>query len=110
MSYACIFVPDFPAQAILRAEPELRDYALVVLDGRSPVQRPVAMNEHARRKGVQAEMPKTLLEQCPSLLLRPRSQPLETAAHQAFLHTAKRIRPASKNIRRHLDAGPGRDG
>jgi len=25
MPYACIFVPDFPAQALLRAEPELRD-------------------------------------------------------------------------------------
>jgi len=39
---------------------------LVVLDGRSPVQKPIAMNEYARHKGVQTEMPKTLLEQCPS--------------------------------------------
>jgi protein ImuB len=98
MSYACIFVPDFPAQAILRAEPELRDYALVVLDGRSPVQRPVAMNEHARRKGVQAEMPKTLLEQCPSVLLRPRSHPLETAAHEALLDAAKSFSPRVEEI------------
>ena len=84
MPYACIFVPDFPAQAILRAEPELREYALVVLDGHAPVQRPIAMNEYARQKGVQTEIPKTLLEQCPSLLLRPRSYDLEMAAHQAL--------------------------
>jgi len=98
MPYACIFIPDFPAQAILRAEPELRDYALVVLDGRSPVQRPIAMNEYARQKGVQTEMPKTLLEQCPSLLLRSRSHSFEMAAHQALLQTAKSFSPRVEEI------------
>ena len=98
MPYACIFVPDFPAQAILRAEPELRDYALVVLDGRSPVQRPIAMNEYARRKGVQTGMPKTLLEQCPSLLLRPRSPSLEVLAHQALLKVGKSFSPRVEEL------------
>jgi protein ImuB len=93
MPYACIFVPDFPAQAILRAEPELRDYAVVVLDGRSPVQRPIAMNEYARQKGVQTNMPKTLLEQCSSVLLRTRSHFLEAAAHEALLKTAENFSP-----------------
>jgi hypothetical protein len=29
--FACIFIPDFPAQAIIRLEPELRLCAVAVL-------------------------------------------------------------------------------
>jgi protein ImuB len=98
MPHACIFIPDFPAQAILRAEPEWRDYALVVLDGRAPVQRPAAMNDYARQKGVQLDMPKTLLEQCSSLLLRSRSSSFEMAAHQILLQTGKSFSPRVEEL------------
>lgn len=93
MSYACIFVLDFPAQAILRAEPELRDYALAVLDGHPPLERLVSMNDFARRRGVRMDMPRTVLEQCPSLLLRPRSPASEAVAHRALLDTARNFSP-----------------
>ena len=92
------FRSRFSRQAILRAEPELREYALVVLDGHAPVQRPIAMNEYARQKGVQTEIPKTLLEQCPSLLLRPRSYDLEMAAHQALLQAGRSFSPRVEEI------------
>ena len=98
MPYACIFIPDFPAQAIVRAEPELKGCALVVLDGRLPMQRPIAMSEAARRQGIQPEMPKTLLDQCPSLLLRSRSLTLEMTAHQALLEAAKSFSPRLEEI------------
>jgi protein ImuB len=98
MLYACIFIPDFPVQAILRAEPDLRDYAVVVLDGRGPVERPLAMNEHARRKGVQFDLPKNLLEQCSSLLLRPRSPAFERVAQQALERVAKDFSPRLEAI------------
>jgi protein ImuB len=98
MPYACIFIPDFPAQAILRAEPELNQSALVVLDGRAPVPRPMAMNAGARRAGVQTETPKTLLEQCPSLLLRARSPALERAAQQALLEVGKSFSPRVEEV------------
>ncbi len=93
MPYACIFVADFPAQAILRAEPQLRDFALAVLEGAPPQERLVAMNEFARRSGVQLGMPRSLLEQCPSLALRRRSLELETAAHAALLGVALAFSP-----------------
>ena len=70
----------------------------MVLDGRLPMQRPIAMSEAARRQGIQPEMPKTLLEQCPSLLLRSRSLTLEMAAHQALLEAAKSFSPRLEEI------------
>ncbi|MGH9859905.1 MAG: DNA polymerase Y family protein, partial [Candidatus Acidiferrales bacterium] len=93
MPYACIFVADFPAQAVLRAEPQLRNFALAVLEGAPPQERLVAMNEFARRSGVQLGMPRSLLEQCPSLALRHRSPELETAAHEAQLEVAQAFTP-----------------
>src|SRR5574341_750065 len=98
MPYACIYVADFPAEAILRAEPALRDFALVVLDGRPPLEIVVAMNEFARRSGVQPEMSRALLEQCPSLLIRRRSTALEAAAQAALLETAETFSPRVERI------------
>ena len=37
MAYACIFVPDFFVEAIVRAEPELRSQAVAVAEGKSPL-------------------------------------------------------------------------
>ncbi len=58
MSYACIYVPDFPVEALLRAEPELRSQSLVVLEGKVPLQKVWAVNENARRAGVEQGMTK----------------------------------------------------
>ncbi len=51
--FACIFIPDFSAQAILRLEPELRARPVVVLAGRPPLEKVVALNERARQAGVE---------------------------------------------------------
>ena len=55
--FACIFVPDFPVEALLRAEPELRSQSLAVLEGKAPLQTVFAVNENARRAGVDPECP-----------------------------------------------------
>ena len=47
MPFACIFVPDFPVEALLRAEPELRSQTVVVLEGKAPLQKVLAGNEKA---------------------------------------------------------------
>ena len=49
MPFACIFVPDFPVEAIVRAEPELRSQAVAVLEGKPPLQKICALNEEARQ-------------------------------------------------------------
>ena len=91
--FACIFVPDFPVEALLRAEPELRPQALAVLEGKAPLQTVFALNEKARHAGVSAGMTKLQVEACPDLVLRPRSLLQEAAAHAALLDCAQSFSP-----------------
>ena len=60
--FACIFVPDFPVEALLRAEPELRSQSLAVLEGKAPLQKILAVNENARRAGIDPGMTKLQIE------------------------------------------------
>jgi protein ImuB len=100
MPFACIFVPDFPVEALLRAEPELRSQAVVVLEGKAPLQKICTANEKARRNGILPGMTKLQIEACPDLALRPRSPSQETAAHNALLDCAQSFSPRVE------DAGP----
>src|SRR3989442_2042377 len=84
MPFACIFVPDFPVEALLRAEPELRSQAVAVLDGNSPLQKVFAVNEKARRAGVEPGMTKLQVGACNGLVWRARSPRQENAAHTAL--------------------------
>src|ERR1700693_4283646 len=93
MSFACIFVPDFPVEALLRAEPELRSQSLAVLEGKAPLQKVFAVNENARRVGVSPGMSKLPFEARAEVVLRGRSLPQEVAAHAALLDCAQSFSP-----------------
>jgi protein ImuB len=93
MPFACIFVPDFPVEAVLRAEPELRSQAVAVLEGKPPLQKVAGVNEKARRAGVEPGMTKIQIEACTELALRPRSPLQETGAHAALLDCAQSFSP-----------------
>jgi protein ImuB len=93
MPFACIFVPDFPAEAILRAEPELRSQAVAVLEGKPPLEKVFAINEKARRLGIEPGMTKIQVEPWTDLTLRPRSLLQETSAHAALLDCAQSFSP-----------------
>ncbi len=93
MPFACIFVPDFPVEALLRAEPELRLQAVAVLEGKTPLQKILAVNEKARRAGASEGMTKLQVEACPDLVLRARSPMQEAAAHAALLDCAQSFSP-----------------
>ncbi len=93
MSFACIFVPDFPVEAILRAEPGLRSQAVAVLEGKPPLQKIISVNEAARKTGVAADMTKMQIEGCGEIALRNRSEFQESAAHQALLDCAQSFSP-----------------
>ncbi len=58
MPFAAIHVPDFPVEAMVRAEPELRERAVVVVEGTPPLVRVVAVNERAAQAGVEPGMTK----------------------------------------------------
>jgi protein ImuB len=93
MSFACIFVPDFFTEALLRAEPGLRSQAVAVLEGKPPLQTIAAVNQKARHAGISVGMTKLQVEGCPSVALRDRSPLQETAAHQALLDCAQSFSP-----------------
>ena len=86
-------MPDFPAEAILRAEPELRSQAVAVLEGKPPLQKVFALNEKARRIGIEPGMTKIQVEPWTDLVLRQRSPLQETAAHAALLDCAQSFSP-----------------
>jgi len=91
--FACIFIPDFPVQALLRFEPELRLRAVAVLTGRPPLEKVVALNHSARQAGVEIGAPKSQLEAWKNLVLRARSESQETSAHAALLDCAQSFSP-----------------
>ena len=94
MPFACIFVPDFPVEAILRSEPELRAQAVAVLEGKPPLQKVFALNDKSRCAGIETGMSKVQVEACSGLVLRLRSLTQEAAAHAALLDGAQSFSPA----------------
>jgi protein ImuB len=97
-AFACIFVPDFPVEALLRAEPDLRAQALAVLEGKAPLQTVFALNQKARRAGVSTGMTKLQVEACSDLVLRPCSLLQEAAAHAALLDCAQSFSPRVEDV------------
>jgi protein ImuB len=91
--FACIFIPDFSVQAIIRFEPELRARSVAVLTGRPPLEKVVALNERARQAGVEVGATKSQLEAWENLVLRARSELQETSAHAALLDCAQSFSP-----------------
>ena len=91
--FACIFIPDFSVQAIIRFEPELRVRSVAVLTGRPPLEKVVALNERARQTGVEIGATKSQLEAWENLVLRARSESQETSAHAALLDCAQSFSP-----------------
>jgi protein ImuB len=98
-AFACIFVPDFAVEAWLRTEPALRSQPLVVLEGKAPLQKVFAVNELARRTGINPGMTKMQVEACAGLMLRTRSLLQESAAHAALLDCAQSFSPRVEDAR-----------
>ena len=98
MVFACIFVPNFSVEALLRAEPELRLQAMAVLEGKAPLQKVSAVNEKARQAGIEPGMAKLQVETCPEIALRARSLLQESVAHAALLDCAKSFSPRVEDV------------
>jgi protein ImuB len=93
MPFACIYVPNFPVAAALRAEPELQARAVAILEGKPPLEKTIAVNDKAARMGIAPGMTKAQAELCAELALRPRSALQESAAHAALLDCAQSFSP-----------------
>ncbi len=95
--FACIYIPDFPVEAIVRSEPLLRARAVAVLDGKPPVVCVIALNEKARCLGMEAGMTKLQAAIFADTILRQRSPEQEKAAHAALLDMAFGFSPRVEN-------------
>ena len=93
MPFACIFVPNFPVAAVLRAEPDLHSKPVAVLEGKPPLEKVLAVNEKAESLDIDPGMTKAQAELCADLALRSRSSLQEAATHAALLDCAQSFSP-----------------
>ena len=54
--FVCVYIPDFPVEALARLEPDLQQQAIAVVQGTPPVVTVIAANDRARAVGVDAGM------------------------------------------------------
>lgn len=92
--YACLYAKEFPAQAMLRLRPELRERPCAVLEGEPPLQHVCSCNTKARLVGVVHGMPRVELETIPNVQVLSRSRIEETIARCAMLECAGTFSPS----------------
>src|SRR5580692_5322637 len=92
MAFAAIHVANFMVQAVLRAEGEVRDRAIALVDGTAPLINVVAANDAAWRAGIQLGMAQTQAQLC-GVEIRRRSRAQEKAAHAALLDLGWSVSP-----------------
>ncbi len=91
--YACLYAREFPAQAMLRLRPELRERAVVVMEGEPPLQTVCSLNGRARRTGVEHGMTRVEIETFDGVTVLARSATEESAAKAALLECAGTFSP-----------------
>lgn len=93
MAFACIYIPDFLVQSVVRGEPTLRDAPLALISGVPPLWSVVAANPSAFAAGIQLGMTKAQVEEFSSVRIGLRSESQEKIAHAALLDAAWSISP-----------------
>src|SRR6266481_4315719 len=95
MPFACLYVPDFPLQAVVRRGDAagLREKPVAVLEGTPPIVTVIAANEKARMAGIAAGMTKLQAEASPEVVLLRRSLAQEESAHAALLDCGQTFSP-----------------
>jgi protein ImuB len=93
MSFACIHIPDFMVQSVVRAEPASRERALALISGKPPLWSVVAANAAALQAGVQLGMTKSQAVEFCVVEIRHRSEVQEKAAHAALLDVGWSVSP-----------------
>src|SRR5690348_13317794 len=91
--YACLYAKEFPAQAMLRLRPEVREKAFVVMDGEPPLEEACSCNTKARLLGIAYGMTRIEVETFPSATVLVRSRAEEAATKSALLECAGTFSP-----------------
>jgi protein ImuB len=91
--YACLYVREFPAQAMLRLRPNLRSTPVVILEGTPPRQTVCSCNTSARHLGITTGLTRAELDVFPGVTHLQRSRSEESSAVAALLQCAGRFSP-----------------
>ena len=91
--YACLYVKEFPAQALLRLRPELRNKPCVIMDGQPPLQQVCSLTRKARTLGIVRDMTQVEVETFSAATILSRSTKEETVAKMALLECAGAFSP-----------------
>jgi protein ImuB len=92
MLSGCIFVPNFPIQAFLRAHPAMRENSIGILDGVPPQQKVIAINPKAAALGVDVAFTKQQAENLGATLYT-RSEVEEDSSRTALLNCSSLFSP-----------------
>jgi protein ImuB len=91
--YACLYVREFPAQAMLRLRPNLKNTPIVILEGTQPRQTVCSCNTRARDIGIDTGLTRAELDVFPGVTPLPRAHSEESSARAALLQCAGRFSP-----------------
>jgi protein ImuB len=93
MAFACVYIPDFLVQAVMRVQPSFSECPLALLGGSPPLWSVVAANPAAFEAGIQLAMTKAQVAQFGNVYICMRSEAQEKAAHGALLDAAWSVSP-----------------
>jgi protein ImuB len=96
--YACLYAREFPAQALLRLRPELRDKPCVVMDGEPPLQEVCSLTRKARGIGLAHGMTQVEVDTFSGVTVLQRCSKEETAARETLLECAGCFSPRVEDM------------
>jgi protein ImuB len=91
--YACLYVKEFPAQAILRLRPEMHSRPCVVVEGEPPSETVCSLNTKARLLHLSHGMTRVEVDTFPSPAVLARSRETEMATKAILLECAGAFSP-----------------
>lgn len=91
--YACFYVKEFPAQALLRLRPEMRDRPCVVMEGDPPLEQVCSLTRKARILGLVRGMTRVEVDTFCAVTVLPRSHKEEATAKAILLECAGGFSP-----------------
>ncbi len=96
--YACVYLREFPVQAVLRLRPELGESTCVVMEGERPLEWVCSLTTKARLLGLRSGMNRTDVESFPHVKVLKRSQKMEQAAREVLLECVGAYSPAVEEV------------
>ena len=91
--YACLYVRESPAQALLRHRPELHGAACVIMSGEAPSEEVCSLNTKARLSGMKHGMSRVEIETFAKPIVMRRSIAIENVTKAALLEIAGNFSP-----------------